>query len=93
MIQMKILSIMSLGLVLFSCKGPDGTDGYSDDKRYETAWNSLRKHQMPQWLLDAKFGIYTHVTLQTINNMDGNENKHKHELIDDFKLENFNAAE
>jgi hypothetical protein len=27
---------------------------------YESTWNSLRKHQAPQWLRDGKFGIYTH---------------------------------
>ncbi|HBB92763.1 MAG TPA: hypothetical protein DC042_13880 [Bacteroidales bacterium] len=27
---------------------------------YEPTWNSLKKWQTPQWLRDAKFGIYTH---------------------------------
>ncbi|MBS5521815.1 MAG: alpha-L-fucosidase [Clostridiales bacterium] len=27
---------------------------------YEKSWNSLRNHQTPQWLMKAKFGIYTH---------------------------------
>ena len=27
---------------------------------YEPNWNSLKKWQTPQWLRDAKFGIYTH---------------------------------
>ena len=27
---------------------------------YQPTWNSLKKHQTPQWLKDAKFGIYTH---------------------------------
>ena len=27
---------------------------------YEQNWNSLKKWQTPQWLRDAKFGIYTH---------------------------------
>ncbi len=27
---------------------------------YEATWNSLRTHVTPQWLRDAKFGIYTH---------------------------------
>lgn len=29
-------------------------------KSYEPTWNSLRRHPNPQWLQDAKFGIYTH---------------------------------
>lgn len=27
---------------------------------YQPDWRSLRRHQTPQWLRDAKFGIYTH---------------------------------
>ena len=27
---------------------------------YQPSWDSLRKHQTPQWFKDAKFGIYTH---------------------------------
>ena len=27
---------------------------------YPPSWNSIRKHQTPQWFRDAKFGIYTH---------------------------------
>ena len=27
---------------------------------YRPEWESLSKHQSPQWLLDAKFGIYAH---------------------------------
>ena len=60
---------------------------------YQPNWNSLRKHQTPQWLIDAKFGIYTHVSLETIRNLEGNENKWDHKLIEDFKLEKFNGAE
>ncbi len=29
-------------------------------KKYEPAWESLKRHETPQWLKDAKFGIYTH---------------------------------
>jgi hypothetical protein len=27
---------------------------------YEATWNSLKRHHNPQWLSEAKFGIYTH---------------------------------
>ncbi len=30
------------------------------DDHYQPSWNSLRQHRTPQWLIDAKFGIYTH---------------------------------
>lgn len=29
-------------------------------ERYEPAWESLTRHRNPQWLVDAKFGIYAH---------------------------------
>jgi alpha-L-fucosidase len=29
-------------------------------KTFDPTWNSLSRHQMPQWLQDAKYGIYTH---------------------------------
>ncbi len=28
--------------------------------KYQSSWDSLRTHVTPQWLKDAKFGIYTH---------------------------------
>ena len=30
------------------------------DNTYKPSWNSLKNHQIPQWFIDAKFGIYTH---------------------------------
>ena len=30
------------------------------DKKYEPTWESLNQHPVPEWLLDAKFGIYAH---------------------------------
>jgi len=29
-------------------------------EKYESTWDSLLKHELPEWLLDAKFGIYAH---------------------------------
>ena len=78
------LAICLVGLLTYA--------GACGSSRYEPTWTSLQRHQAPQWLKDAKFGIYTHVSLDTIKNIAGNEGKHKHELIDDFRLENFDAA-
>jgi len=34
---------------------------YAEEGLYEPTWNSLREHQeVPDWLRDGKFGIYTH---------------------------------
>ena len=84
------LVLISLAL-LSGCAEKPAAETSSTE--YEPTWTSLRTHQIPQWLIDAKFGIYTHVSLSTVGNIPGNEDKHKHELIEDFKLENFNAAE
>ena len=33
---------------------------------YEPTWTSLRRHNIPQWLNDAKFEIYTHWRLSAV---------------------------
>lgn len=33
---------------------------YPEGMVYEANWESLKQHSTPQWLRDAKFGIYTH---------------------------------
>ncbi|MEM6391224.1 MAG: alpha-L-fucosidase [Planctomycetota bacterium] len=38
---------------------------------FEPTWESLRRHQSPQWLADAKFGIYSHWGLSTIRHQPG----------------------
>ena len=30
------------------------------DKIYEPTWTSLEEHEVPDWFVDGKFGIYTH---------------------------------
>jgi alpha-L-fucosidase len=32
----------------------------AQQKKYEANWESLRKHEVPEWAKDAKFGIYAH---------------------------------
>ncbi|MEO1010068.1 MAG: alpha-L-fucosidase [Bacteroidota bacterium] len=83
---MNTLSFLMVSLLCFYF-------GPSQDARYRPTWNSLREHNTPQWLLDAKFGIYTHVSLETVRKLPGNGDKWDHELIEDFKLEKFNAGE
>ena len=34
--------------------------GLSQAGKYEATWESLRKHENPEWALDAKFGLYCH---------------------------------
>ena len=35
-------------------------------QRYQPTWTSLQNHRTPQWLRDAKFGIYTHWGLYSV---------------------------
>ena len=39
----------------------------SPQSEYQSDWTSLRVHQTPQWLIDAKFGIYCHWGIQTLS--------------------------
>ncbi len=41
------------------------------DDPYEPTWESIEKHQIPEWFLDAKFGIYTHWGPVTVGAEDG----------------------
>ncbi|MCK0188947.1 alpha-L-fucosidase [Arenibacter sp. F20364] len=65
----------------------------AQDNKYVPSWNSLRSHHTPQWLMDAKFGIYCHWGIQTISYEKGKENLSNEELLSQFKGENFNADE
>ncbi|MCD6354642.1 MAG: alpha-L-fucosidase [Prolixibacteraceae bacterium] len=48
---MKILAVVVL--LLF-------THSIFAQEKYEANWESLRKHEVPKWAEDAKFGIYAH---------------------------------
>ena len=30
------------------------------EEKYKPTWNSLKRHRNPEWLDDAKYGIYYH---------------------------------
>ena len=32
----------------------------TDARKYDASWESLLQHEVPEWLIDAKFGIYAH---------------------------------
>ena len=34
--------------------------GRADEAEYQPNWDSLCRHEIPDWLKDAKFGVYTH---------------------------------
>ncbi len=66
-IVMNIRKEMSLGMlvllfIICSCQQASGPEikNSTEANRYEPTWESLKMHETPQWLRDAKFGIYTH---------------------------------
>jgi len=38
---------------------------------YEPKWESLKRHRVPEWFRDAKFGIYTHWGPVTVGSEEG----------------------
>jgi len=56
-------------------------------KKYEPAWESLKKHETPQWLRDAKFGIYTHWGIYCYSATRGNATWNSHEAYMDPESE------
>ncbi len=50
---------------------------------YIPAWESLRRHQTPQWLRDGKFGIYTHWGPYSVPAFGGNATWYSHEMYMD----------
>jgi alpha-L-fucosidase len=43
-----------------------------ESNQYESSWESLRNHQNPEWLREAKFGIYTHWGIYSATATSGN---------------------
>ncbi len=65
----QILIFILLGLVFTSCK-PDQSG--KESEYYSNSWESLRNHQNPEWLREAKFGIYTHWGIYSATATSGN---------------------
>ena len=63
----------------------------NEKKYYESDWSSIRKHDIPDWLMDAKFGIYCHWGPQSVQEI--NPGISVVEAFDLWKGEKFNASE
>lgn len=55
---MKIVSLLFF-LIIAGCS-PQNNEQKEGIASFEPTWESLSKHEIPEWLLDAKFGIYAH---------------------------------
>lgn len=51
---------------------------YSQEKKYEADWASLRNHETPEWVRDGKFGIYTHWGIYCYSGTAGNVTWNSH---------------
>ena len=52
--------------------------------KYEPTWNSLKQHRTPEWLDDAKFGIYYHWGIYSVPEFGPNGGWYPHQMyIDD----------
>ena len=49
-----LLMVVAIGCTNNNSKKSESASGY------KPTWESLREHEIPRWLIDAKFGIYAH---------------------------------
>ena len=58
-IRMKKIRYLLAVAICFSC-GPEGGKKAAAIKIYEENWESLKTYEIPQWMKNAKFGIFIH---------------------------------
>ncbi|MCF7847481.1 MAG: alpha-L-fucosidase [Kiritimatiellales bacterium] len=62
-----IAAVLLATIVVFGMAvSVDAMGGKASVKVYEPTWESLATHEVPEWLQDAKFGIYAHWGLYSI---------------------------
>ncbi len=42
------------------------------DPKYQEEWDYIRSYEIPEWVLDAKFGVYTHWGVYSVPAFEGN---------------------
>lgn len=66
----------------------------SSNNTYKETWSSLSTHNTPAWLLDMKFGIYSHWgPLSVIANQEKDKQQSYIEVLNTWKGEKFNPTE
>lgn len=71
--------VVALGLVLFFYS--------ATAQKYEPNWQSLRRVQVPQWLQEGKFGIYTHWGIYAVHAHGSNTTWYSYSLYRDSQSE------
>ncbi len=61
--------------------------------KYEPNWTSLRHHAIPQWLIDAKFGIYCHWGISSIKYLPEYAKLSDEQALEKFTAERFEPEE
>ena len=72
-IQLLPLSFVVL-IAAYSCRTADTPDAKEAPAsvKFEPTWESLKRHHVPKWLQDGKFGIYTHWGVYSVHAMGPN---------------------
>lgn len=52
-------------------KSTETIDQLIKEGSFKANWESLKKHTDPEWFRDAKFGVYTHWSPQTVGTEGG----------------------
>ncbi|MEF8811574.1 MAG: alpha-L-fucosidase [Bacteroidales bacterium] len=74
------ITLVIASLLLVNCSKETGN---SEEKTYDPRWESLTQHQIPEWLRDAKFGIYTHFGIYCETATRGNATWNAHAAYND----------
>lgn len=56
----RILVLTAITVFAFQLKAQDESYAKDWNKPYSPEWEELKAKEIPEWMLDAKFGIYTH---------------------------------
>jgi alpha-L-fucosidase len=64
--MLRLILLFSVGSLLLGCQEEQLSQ--RQVKKYEPTWESLREYkEVPKWLRDGKFGIYTHWGIYSVH--------------------------
>ena len=67
----RFIVFSSLSFAILATSGFTSESAAKSGDRFKPTWESLAKHETPEWFRDAKFGIYTHWGPVTVGAEDG----------------------
>lgn len=93
MMKNNIYVIILFLSIITACSVKKAKETSNPIAKYQAEWVSLRQHHTPKWLMDAKFGIYCHWGIQTLQYMPQYIDLPNDSLIALWKGQDFNADE